>query len=152
MIEIRSATLADIPKMQALVAPEIESGVILERHDNEIANAIRSYRLAWDHNRLIGFGALHIHTATLAEIRSLVVTASHRGQGVGHQLVTAHLEEAARMGLTEVLVLAYRKELFLEFGFIEIPKEEVPDQKIWQDCIRCKHFPICNEFSLIKKL
>ncbi|PHQ55600.1 MAG: GNAT family N-acetyltransferase, partial [Sulfurimonas sp.] len=34
----------------------------------------------------------------------------------------------------------------------EIPKESLPEHKIWADCIKCKHFPICNEVSLIKTL
>ena len=35
---------------------------------------------------------------------------------------------------------------------VEIQKELLPEHKIWADCIKCKHFPICNEVSLIKNL
>lgn len=144
--------LSDIATMQKLVEPEVKSGVILSRSDNEIANAIRSYFIAKDNEKLTGFTALHVHTPELAEIRSLIVDATCRGTGVGKALVLNAIEEAKKLGIKEVLSLTYAPEFFKKLGFTEIPKESIPEQKIWADCIRCKHFPICNEVSLIKKL
>jgi len=46
------------------------------------------------------------------------------------------------------LVLTYRQRLFENFGFNVIAKETIPDTKIWLDCIKCKHFPICDEIAL----
>ena len=148
----RKATLADIPAMQALVRPEIDSGVILVRSDNEIATNIRSYRLAFDGEMLVGFVALHIHTPQLAETRSLVIKESHRGRQIGSDLIRLCIEEAAALGLEEVLALTYQSRFFEKLGFSEIPKESIPEHKIWADCIKCKHFPVCNEIALIKRL
>jgi amino-acid N-acetyltransferase len=50
------------------------------------------------------------------------------------------------------LTLTYQKEFFEKLGFVEIPKESIPDKKIWADCIKCKFFPNCNEIALIKHL
>jgi amino-acid N-acetyltransferase len=152
MTEIVKPNLNHIPAMQKLIEPEVVSGIILHRSDNEVANAIRSYILAKDEDRLQGYCALHIHTLELAEIRSLVVAQEYRGQGVGAKIVDEALKEALRLGVKEVLTLTYEAEFFKKLGFIEIPKESIPEQKIWLDCIKCKHFPICNEVSLIKKL
>jgi len=49
----------------------------------------------------------------------------------------------------EVLVLTYLPEFFKKIGFVEIAKESIPEHKIWADCIKCIHFPVCNEVSLI---
>ena len=146
----RKATLRDIPAMQALVQPEIESGIILVRSDNEIATNIRSYTLAFDGEKLVGFAALHIHTPDLAETRSLIVREGYRSRHVGTTLVQRALDEAAALGIKEVLALTYRREFFEKLGFYEIPKESLPEHKIWADCIKCKHFPVCNEIALIK--
>ncbi len=151
-ITYRKATLHDIPSMQKLVAPEVESGVILVRTDNEIATNIRSYRLAYDHDRLVGFVALHIHTPTLAETRSLIIAESYRGHKIGSELILQCLVEARDLGLKEVLALTYQSGFFKTLGFEEISKESLPEHKIWADCIKCKHFPICNEIALIKTL
>jgi len=151
-ISLRRATLLDIASMQELVAPEVESGVILIRSDDEIATNIRSYTLAYIDNTLVGFCALHIHTADLAELRSLIVKDGYRGEKIGERLVTKSMDEGIDLGLQRVLCLTYKQSFFERLGFIEIPKESIPEHKIWADCIKCKHFPVCNEVSLIKNL
>ncbi|MDQ1264370.1 MAG: amino-acid N-acetyltransferase [Campylobacterota bacterium] len=151
-IELVKAKLSDIESMQKLVIPEIEAGVILFRSSDEIATNIRSYILAKENDEIVGFCALHIHTPTLAEIRSLVVKDEKRGMGIGQSLVNRAIEEAKILGLQKVLSLTYKQTFFEKLGFVEIPKESLPEHKIWADCIKCKHFPVCNEVSLIKTL
>ena len=151
-ITYKKPSLSDIPEMQLLVAPEIESGVILARSDDEIATNIRSYTLAVDGELLVGFCALHIHSPKLAEVRSMIIDSRYRGMNIGSALVDKVCEEGRGLGLREVLALTYQKPFFERLGFIEIPKESIPEHKIWADCIKCKHFPICNEVSLIKTL
>jgi len=152
MINYRKALLSDIVAMQALVKPEVESGVILPRSSDDVATNIRSYQLAFNDNTLVGFCALHIHTTTLAEVRSLIVAESTRGEGIGAALIKRALVEAKALGLKEVLSLTYMQAFFEKLEFKEIPKESLPEHKIWADCINCKHFPICNEVSLIHSL
>jgi len=151
-IEFKKASLKDIADMQKLIQPEVESGIILARTNDEIATNIRSYILAYLEDNLVGFCALHIHTASLAEIRSLIVKESVRGQKVGENLVKKSLEEAKKLSLKKVLSLTYKQSFFERLDFVEIPKESIPEHKIWADCIKCKHFPVCNEVSLIKTL
>jgi len=151
-IEYVKAKLSDIPKMQELIAPEVESGVILQRSSDEVSTNIRSYILAFKDAELVGFCALHIHTAYLGEIRSLIVKEDLRGLKIGENLVNKALDEASLLGLQRILCLTYRQSFFERMGFVEIPKESLPEHKIWADCIKCKHFPICNEVSLIKNL
>ena len=151
-LSFRKATLHDIPAMQVLVEPEVISGVILKRDNDEVATNIRSYQLAFQAEKLVGFCALHVHTTTLAEVRSLIVDETVRGNGVGATLVQNALQEAKELGLKEVLSLTYQQAFFERLDFKEIPKESLPEHKIWADCINCKHFPICNEVSLIHSI
>jgi len=151
-IEYVKAKLSDIQKMQELVKPEVDSGVILVRSDDEIATNIRSYMLAILDGELVGFNALHIHTSYLGEIRSLIIKDGYRGQKIGENLVLKALDEGKSLGLQRVLSLTYKQSFFERLGFVEIPKESLPEHKIWADCIKCKHFPVCNEVSLIKNL
>ena len=151
-LSFRKASLRDIPNMQVLVEPEVVSGVILKRDNDEVATNIRSYHLAFNKEQLVGFCALHVHTTTLAEVRSLIVDDSVRGSGVGSELIKLALKEAKVLGLKEVLSLTYQQAFFERLEFKEIPKESLPEHKIWADCINCKHFPICNEVSLIHSI
>jgi len=151
-ITYKKANLSNIHEMRELVLPEIENGIILDRSEDEIATNIRSYTLAYCENELIGFTALHVHTTDLGEVRSLIVKDGFRGQKVGENLVLNSLEEAQSLGIKRILSLTYKQAFFERLGFIEIPKESLPEHKIWADCIKCKHFPVCNEVSLIKTL
>jgi len=152
MIQLTPATLRDIPAMQKLVAEEVRTGVILARSDDELATNIRSYVLAKDEGYLVGYTALHIHSPRLAEIRSLIVDPSFRGQSVGRKMVEYALNEARDLGVAEVLSLTYLPDFFRKLGFEEIAKESIPEHKIWADCIKCIHFPVCNEVSMIHTL
>ena len=153
MVEFVKATLDDIPVMQSLVTKEVKDGVILQRSDDEVSTNIRSYVLAKDEGELLGYAALHIHSPRLAEIRSLIVSQAYRGKHIGLKLVEFTLDEARELGVAEeVLVLTYLPQFFEKIGFIEIDKESIPEHKIWTDCIKCIHFPVCNEVSLVYKL
>jgi amino-acid N-acetyltransferase len=153
VIELFKAKLSDIPAMQALVVTEVKDGIILNRTEDEVATNIRSYVLAKDGDKLVGYTALHIHSKRLAEIRSLIVDEAYRGQKVGQRMVQFTLEEAKEIGVEEdVLVLTYLPEFFRKMNFQEINKEVIPEHKIWADCIKCIHFPICNEVALVYKL
>jgi amino-acid N-acetyltransferase len=153
VIELVKAKLSDIPAMQEMVASEVKDGVILNRSEDEVATNIRSYVLAKEEGKLVGYTALHIHSKRLAEIRSLIVDASYRGQKVGQRMVDFTLKEAKELGVEEdVLVLTYLPKFFEKLGFKEIDKELIPEHKIWADCIKCIHFPVCNEIALVYKI
>ncbi len=144
--------LTDIYSMQELVKEDVENGVILYRSDSEIATNIRSYTIAVEKNKIVGYGALHIHSVKLAEIRSLVVSKDNRGRGIGRMLVQKMIQEGRDLAVKEIFTLTYQTKFFEKLGFNIISKELLPEQKIWADCIKCKHFPVCNEESLILNL
>jgi len=153
VIELVKAKLDDIPAMQALVADKVKDGTILNRSEDEVATNIRSYVLAKEDEKLVGYTALHIHSVRLAEIRSLIVDEAYRGKHIGKHMVEFTLEEARTLGVKEdVLVLTYLPEFFKKLGFREIDKEVIPEHKIWADCIKCIHFPVCNEVALVYKV
>jgi amino-acid N-acetyltransferase len=153
VIKLVKAQLSDIDAMQALVIAEVKDGIILNRTEDEVANNIRSYVLAKEGERIVGYTALHIHSKRLAEIRSLIVDTNYRGQNVGKRMVEFTLNEARELGVEEdVLVLTYLPQFFEKLNFHEINKEVIPEHKIWADCIKCIHFPVCNEIALVYSL
>ena len=144
--------LKDIKEIQNLLSPFIKDGIILKRDDDEIATNIRSYSIIKKNNKIVAVGALHIYSTNLAEIRSLAVSKEYQKQGLGKQIVNELEKEAKYLGIKKLLTLTYQKEFFEKLGFKEIPKEKVPEHKVWSDCIKCPHFPNCNEISLIKHI
>ena len=153
MIELVKATLSDVPAMLELVKSEVKDGTILNRSEDEVSTNIRSYVLAKEGSKIVGYTALHIHSQRLAEIRSLIVDENYRGLSIGREMVEFTLKEAKVLNVKEdVLVLTYLPDFFKKLGFIEIKKELIPEHKIWADCIKCIHFPVCNETALVYKL
>lgn len=145
--------LSDIPNMRNLVLPEVQNGVILDRSEDEIANTIRSYKVVKNaNNEIVAFSALYIYSMILGEIRSLVVREDCRRKGLASLLINALIEDAKDIGLKEILVLTYKREVFEKLDFKEIDKAKIPNHKIWADCIKCKRFPVCDEIALIKTL
>ena len=138
--------------MKDLVKDEVETGTILLRTEDEMATTIRSYTGVRADGNLVGFCALHIHSINLAEIRSLIVSEEARGQRLGKRLVEHCLVEAEKLGLNQILSLTYAQKFFEDLNFVEISKESLPEHKIWADCIRCKHFPVCDEIALLYTL
>lgn len=145
-------TTKDILIMQELVKEEVDNGTILLRTQDEMATTIRSYTCVEVDGILAGFSALHIHSIKLAEVRSLIVSKNFRGLKLGVGLVNACKKEAKILDIKDILSLTYKKDFFESLGFEEINKEDLPEHKIWADCIRCKHFPVCDEIALIFKL
>ncbi len=64
-----------------------------------------------------------------ALLRSLVVSAAHRGQGLGQALTRRALNEAAVGDHSDVYLLTETAEgFFPRFGFAPIDRERVPDE------------------------
>lgn len=151
-LKFEKPTLKDVKQMLTLVEPEVKKGNILPRSADEIANTIRSYFVAKDGEEIAGFCALYIYTQKLAEVRSLIVGEKYQNQGIGRKLVSLVLQEGESLGIRDFLVLTYRENFFKHLGFHVIEKDKIPNHKIWADCIKCKHFPKCNEIALLKRL
>ena len=114
-----------------------------------MATTIRSYTVVEVDGKMAGFTATHIHSPRLAEVRSLVVSKDFRSLKLGKKLVEACIKEAKEYGIQQLLSLTYEQGFFESCGFRVISKEEIPEHKIWADCIRCKHFPICDEIAMV---
>jgi len=153
-LEIRffKPTTVNIEAMQELVKGEVEKGTILLRTEDEMANTIRSYTVVEVDGKIAGFAATHIHSIRLAEVRSLIVAKEYRSLKLGKQLVEACIKEAKFYGLEQLLSLTYEEGFFRSCGFRVIEKENIPEHKIWADCIRCKHFPVCEEIAMVYDL
>ncbi|PHR74259.1 MAG: GNAT family N-acetyltransferase [Arcobacter sp.] len=151
-VKFYKPSVLDIQSMQALVKAEVDSGTILLRTQDEMATNIRSYTCVKVDGVLAGFTALHIHSPKLAEVRSLIVDEQFRGLKLGFKLVESCKKEAKELNLEQILSLTYKQGFFEALDFKEINKSALPEHKIWADCARCKHFPVCDEIALLYTL
>jgi amino-acid N-acetyltransferase len=77
-------------------------------------------------DQVVGSAALELY-GSAALLRSVAVSWSLRGSGIGYRLTEAALELSRDYGIEEVYLLTETADLFFpRFGFRQIPRSEVP--------------------------
>ena len=150
-MEIRRASLTDIPLMLELINDYATKGIMLPRTEFEMAENIRDFVVAFDNGSLVGCGALHFYTATSGEVRSLAVDPSVKTRGIGRAIVETLEEEARAQDLHSLFAFTYVAGFFAKLGFEEVDRGELP-LKAWKDCLRCPKFQACDEIAVLKRL
>lgn len=116
-LEIRPAQAADVDDLHRFIAPFVSEGRLLPRTQDELAELIRTGFVATLNGAIVGFAALEIYSAKLAELRSLAVDPAHQGQGIGRGLVAACLDLARSRRVFEVMAVTSSEDFFRRCGF-----------------------------------
>lgn len=133
---VRRARTADIPAIEVLIAPLVESRVLLGKDRVVFYEAVQEFRVAEDGDGiLIGCGALHVIWEDLGEVRTLAVAENQRGRGVGHALLQRLEADAAELGLTRLFCLTFETEFFGRNGFTEIG-ESIVSPDVYAELVR----------------
>jgi amino-acid N-acetyltransferase len=151
MLQIRKASLTDIPALLELINSYASNGIMLPRTEFEMAENIRDFLVAFDGPLLVGCGALHFYTASSGEVRSLGVDPTIKLKGIGRAIVEALEEEAREQDLHSIFAFTYVPGFFGKLGFEEVDRGELP-LKAWKDCLRCPKFQACDEIAVLKRL
>ena len=103
--------------MQELMQPFVAERVLLGKELVALYEAVPEFLVATQDDRVVGFGALHVFWADLAEVRTLAVSPETQGQGVGGQLVEQLAARAAGYGVGRVFCLTFEVPFFERHGF-----------------------------------
>jgi amino-acid N-acetyltransferase len=150
-LNIRKAAMRDIPAILELINGYAAKGIMLARTEFEMSEAIRDFTVVMQNEVLLGCGALHFYSPTVAEIRSLAVAEHAKTQGVGRKVVAALITEAQEFELDAVFAFTYVAEFFAKVGFHVVERGALP-LKAWKDCLRCPKFQACDEIAVLRIL
>lgn len=150
-LTVAKAGMRDIPLILALINDYAARGIMLPRTEFEMSEAIRDFIVVKAGVELLGCGALHFYTPTLAEIRSLAVYEKAKTKGVGRILVESLVKEAQDYELDAVFAFTYVVEFFNRVGFHAVERGVLP-LKAWKDCVRCPKFHACDEVAVLRIL
>ena len=149
---VRPASLADVPGLQALIAPFVATGDLLPRSEYDLSRHIKEYHVAATAAaEIVGSVALKIYSPRLAELGALAVRADPQGNGIGRALCDELLEDARALGLREVFALTRKPLFFLRLGFSLAEREHFP-MKVWADCAKCPRQYACDEVAVTRSL
>ena len=150
--QIRKATLADVRPMAQLIQKYADVAIMLPRNEFEIAEHVRDFTVATNEaGELLGCGALHIYTPTVAEVRSLGVDPELKTQGIGRRIVESLVTEGEQLGLHSIFAFTYVPGFFHKLSFDLVDRAELP-LKAWKDCLRCPKLQACDEISVIRRI
>jgi len=150
---LRPATAADAPAIHALIAKYQRAGRLLPRPEDEIARHADRFLVidpafarggAAGAHAVMGCAELAPLSATVAEVRSLVVDEQARGLGFGRLLVDTIADEARLAGFVTVCAFSHDPAFFVRLGYSLVPHAWLP-AKIAHDCAGCTLFRRCGQ-------
>lgn len=156
MITVRKATMQDVPDIHRLITYHAELKRMLFRSHADLYEHLRDFFVCVEpqpdgSERVSGSAALELVWRDLAEIKSLAVDETRRGQGIGTRLVAAAVAEARTLSLARVFALTRDQPFFAKQGFQVVEKETLP-HKVWTDCVRCPLQEHCDEIAVVYDL
>jgi N-acetylglutamate synthase-like GNAT family acetyltransferase len=117
--EVRPAKSSDVTAIVALIDLNVPSGELLPRSPEFVRMHIDHFIVADRKGQVIGCVHLDEYAPSLAEVRSLAVSPTAQGMGVGAAL-TAALERLARVrGYATVFAVSNSGEFFRRLGYEE---------------------------------
>lgn len=172
-MNIRRATVADVPAMGRIINDCAELGQMLPKAQAVLYENIREFHVAVVEgargegrgaseedseprssihdprsSRVVGVCGLSIVWANLAEVASLAVDPAYREHGIGRKLVAVCLQEARDLGIRKVMTLTYERQFFERCGFAVVDRMKLP-LKVWSECVRCPKNQACDEIAMV---
>lgn len=114
---IRAAVRSDLPSLETFIEQFVKANRLLPRTQDELNELLPFGFVALIDDHIVGFAALEVYSHKLAEVRSLAVSESARGQGVGRDLVQRCVELARDKNVLEVMAITSADGFFQSCGF-----------------------------------
>lgn len=108
----------DAIAIRRLIDLYVADGTLLPRTEAFIAAHAEHFLVAEDDGHVVGCVHLDEYAPSLAELRSLAVATSLKGQGIGRALVRATEELARARGCATLFAVSNDEAYFNRFGFL----------------------------------
>ncbi|RPI56943.1 MAG: GNAT family N-acetyltransferase [Acidobacteria bacterium] len=149
---LRTAVRSDARRIHDLIQRNQQTGHLLPRQLSELTARIDRFVVGVDgRGAIIACGELAPLSSSLAEIRSLVVSETRRGEGLGRRIVDELRTRAHGAGFGDICVFAHQPAYFAHMGFSIVPHTWVPEKSM-ADCRTCPLFRKCEQFAMVMDL
>jgi len=134
---VRPARTRDVTAIRRLVDLYAPQRILLNKPTVTLYEDVQEFLVASlrPDGPVVGCGALHVMWEDLAEVRTLAVDPTVRGEGIGHALLERLLEKARDLGIRRLFCLTFEVEFFGRHGFHEI--EGIPvEHAVYDELLR----------------
>ena len=146
-VVLRAARSSDADAIHALIAGNLEVGHLLPRSLEDVTEHIARFFVAEVDGTVVGCAELARLSPSVAEVRSLVVTESLRGQKIGTRLVAHLASSGTAAGYATLCAFTHDPSHFVRLGFTIVPHIWMPE-KIAHDCTGCALFRRCGQYAV----
>ena len=134
-MEIRPARTSDIKGIRQLIDSYAPQGRLLSKETVTLYESVQEFTVAVEGEEVVGCGALHVLWEDLAEVRTVAVSESLRGQGVGHKILDSIIDRAHNIGVKRIFCLTFETEFFGRHGF-EVIEGTPVEPEIYTELLR----------------
>lgn len=132
MVSIRPARTRDVWAIRELVDFYAEDRILLSKATVTLFEDVPDFVVAEDADgRVVGCAGVHVLWEDLAEVRTLAVSPSVRGTGVGRLLLSAAIRRGRELGVQRMFCLTFQVDFFAAAGFVPIGEEAVVEPEIY---------------------
>lgn len=146
-VRLRTATSVDAGAIHDLVMANLEVGHLLPRTIADIEEHVARFFVAEVEGRVVGCAELARLSPSVAEVRSLVVQETLRGQRIGTRLIEHLASRAVVAGYATLCAFTHDPSHFVRLGFTIVPHIWMPE-KIAHDCTGCSLFRRCGQYAV----
>ena len=145
---LKTADRLHAPTLHALITSNLEEGHLLPRTLDELVVHAERFTIAMRGRQIVGCAELAPLSQSVAEVRSLAVSPSVRGNGVGTEIVEELRRRARREGFEKLCAFTHTPGYFIQMGFSIVPHLWLPE-KIYTDCLQCPLFRRCGQYAMV---
>lgn len=143
----RAGTIADAPALLRLIDDNLEQGHLLPRTLDDLTAHAGRFVVIEAEGRVVGCAELAPLSKAVAEVRSLVVDAAHRGAGLGSALIQRLCQRARTAEYSTLCAFTHDPRNFVRLGFSIAPHVWFPE-KVALDCVGCARFRVCGQVAV----
>jgi amino-acid N-acetyltransferase len=151
VVTLRAATSTDVGAINGLITDNLAAGHLLPRTIEDLEAHATRFTVAALDDRIVGCAELAPLSEGVAEVRSLVVDETMRGQHIGSDLVDHMAASAAERGFSTLCAFTHEPARFVRLGFTIVPHIWVPE-KVARDCTSCALFRHCGQYAVMLPL
>lgn len=144
---ILRGTVGQAEAMHALITASLDEGHLLPRTLEDLRLHAQRFLVIMAGDALVGCAELAPLSGTVAEVRSLVIAAAHRGKRLGPALIESLGATARREQFGTLCAFTHEAAHFVRLGFTIVPHTWLPE-KIATDCVGCPKFRTCGQYAV----
>jgi amino-acid N-acetyltransferase len=132
---VRPARTSDIKAIRSIIDAYVLGRRLLAKETVTLYETVQEFTIAEYEGEIVGCGALHVLWEDLAEVRTVAVSESMRGKGVGNAIIQNIVDRARTLGVERIFCLTFETDFFGRNGFKVIEGTPV-EPEVYQQLLR----------------